>query len=161
MTYLIACILLICAALLAALPLRTTRSRIVGASAYALLAAATSLGYADTLSRPKPLKLEFAHWDADRAEVLAYQLVEGEAIYLWLRLPGLMQPRYYALPWDMRTANELMAAQQNAGPGGSYGLNLPFQRSWDRQPPKFYELPQPKLPDKMGEPPVEHPEEGA
>jgi hypothetical protein len=27
-------------------------------------------------------------------------------------------------------------------------MNLPFERSWDKNEPKFYPLPQPKLPDK-------------
>ena len=34
-------------------------------------------------------------------------------------------------------------------------MGLPSEFSWDREEPKFYALPQPKLPDKPGErPPV-------
>ena len=49
--------------------------------------------------------------------------------------------------------------------GSGVGMGLPFERSWDREDPKFYALPQPKLPDKPGErPPVtvyQAPEQGA
>ena len=66
-----------------------------------MLAITAVVAYAalsDLLSRPKPTGLEFAHGDTGEAEVLGATLKEGRGIYMWLRLPGLDQPRYYALP---------------------------------------------------------------
>jgi hypothetical protein len=91
------------------------------------------------------------------AKVIGSYLKENDGVYLWLQLPGLAEPRYYKLPWDEKVAKALQSAigENERQHGGGVGMGLPFERSWDRGEPKFYALPQPKLPDKPGErPPV-------
>jgi hypothetical protein len=84
-------------------------------------------------------------------------LKENDGMYLWLQLPGSDEPRYYKLPWDEKAAKALQGAigENERQHGSGVGMGLTFERGWDREDPKFYALPQPKLPDKPGErPPV-------
>ena len=60
--------------------------------AVALSAVVFVSGYAaltDMLSRPKPMSLAWAEGQVQAADVLGSTFIEGEAIYVWLRLPGL------------------------------------------------------------------------
>ena len=109
----------------------------------------------DLLSKPKPVDLEWWQSSAAQAEVLASRLVEDEAIYLWLQLPDLAEPRAYVLPWDRASAEQLQQAMREAEQNGSgVQMRLPFEPSLEDREPKFYALPQPALPPKdMVEPP--------
>ena len=69
----------------------------------------------DLLSRPKPTMLEFRHQSFEDFEILYTDWTEGEGIYLLLRLPGEAEPRYYALPWNIATAERLQEAIEEAG----------------------------------------------
>lgn len=119
------------------------------------------LALAELLSRPKPVRLAWFENRADEAEVLRGVIREGQAIYLWLRLPGVDEPRSYALPWDRGLAEQLQKALMEAEENGTgVKMRLPFEPSWDNREPKFYALPQPALPPKDAlDPPrwVEHP----
>ena len=59
------------------------------------------------LSKPKPMAYEWWESQVKKAEVLGVSLHEGEAIYMWLRLDGSVQPRYYVLPWRQKLAEKL------------------------------------------------------
>lgn len=108
----------------------------------------------ELLGRPKPVRLEWVERHGAEAEVLGSRIVEGQAIYLWLGIPGVAEPRAYVLPWDMKTAKELQKALEEAEKnGGQARARLPFEPSWEKREPKFYALPQPKLPDKPSSPP--------
>jgi hypothetical protein len=111
----------------------------------------------DLLSKPKPVDLEWWLSEATEAEVLASRLVEDEAIYLWLRLPDLSEPRAYVLPWDRGSAEQLQQAMREAERQGSgVQMRMPFEPSLEDREPKFYAPPQPALPPKdMVEPPPE------
>ena len=76
-------------------------------------------------------------------------LNEGRGIYVWLRLPGLDEPRYYVMPWQLETAEELQKAMREADRNRSGLLmRLPFEKSIERRAmPRFYAVPAPKLPD--------------
>lgn len=101
-------------------------------------------GLADLLGKPKPLSLEFAHRDVDEARVLSTQLREGVGIYLWLALPGVAEPRAYALPWDPALAKQLHRAGREAEQqGGGLLMRLPFRRALDDSEPMFHPQPQP------------------
>ena len=101
------------------------------------------------LSKPKPVDLEWWLSDAAEAEVLASRLVENDAIYVWLQLPGLVEPRAYALPWDRASAEQLQHAQREAeGRQSGLKMRLPFEPSLDDNEPTFYAQPQPALPPK-------------
>jgi hypothetical protein len=103
----------------------------------------------DLLSKPKPVDLEWWQGNAAEAEVLASRLVEDQAIYLWLQLPGVVEPRAYALPWNRARAEQLQQAMREAQQqGGGVRMRLPFEPSLEDRAPKFYAQPQPALPPK-------------
>lgn len=103
-------------------------------------------GFLDLLSRPRPLAVALSKGEVD---VLAAVPAEGEAIYLWLLLPGVAEPRYFVMPWDRDAAEQLQGAQREAGKEGGVRMRLPFENSLeDREPPMFYPLPQPAPPAK-------------
>jgi hypothetical protein len=87
--------------------------------------------------------------EAREATVLGNSMVEDKAIYLWLQLDGVKEPRAYELPWDRRTAEQLQtAARAAAEQQSALRMRLPFERSLDDRDPRFYALPQPALPPK-------------
>jgi hypothetical protein len=59
------------------------------------------------LSKPKPMAYEWWESQIKKAEILGVSLHEDEAIYIWLRLDGSVQPRYYFLPWRQKLAEKL------------------------------------------------------
>lgn len=109
-------------------------------------------GMTDLLSKPKPVRLEWARATTDRATVLGAQIKENAGIYLWLMMEGAAEPRYYKLPWDQELAKQLQEAMKEADKKKSgLAMNLPFEKSNDPDKPMFYALPQPKMPEKGGE----------
>ena len=106
-------------------------------------------GFAQLLALPKPVGLEWWQANAQEATVLAASLREDEAIYLWLQLKDVPEPRAYALPWHRDLAEQLQAAQREAEESQSQvQMRLPFEDSLDDLEPKFYAMPQPQLPPK-------------
>lgn len=149
------------AAALALVAVWSRRSLGVRAGAVGLLAltlAAAYVAYADLLSRPKPVALEVRRAGVAEADVLAAALREDKGIYLWLKLPGVGEPRYYVLPWDIGLAEELQNAMREAERNRSaLRMRLPFEKSLEKRPmPRFYALPQPKLPDKPYPPALDY-----
>jgi hypothetical protein len=140
--------------------------RAIIAGLFAVILGALFFGYSDMLGRPKSTRLELFRSSMPDAKVIGSYLKENDGMYLWLQLPGLNEPRYYKLPWDEKVAKALQdaIAENKRQHGSGVGMGLPFERSSDREDPKFYPLPQPKLPDKPGErPPVtvyQAPEQG-
>jgi hypothetical protein len=129
----------------------------VGALSIAVLfLPATYVSVVDLLSRPKPIALEWKRADLAEAKVIGAELREGEAIYLWLRTPGVEEPRSYVLPWNQKLAEQLHGAQREANARGTAvrarGL---FATGQDRQQPMFYAMPQPARPPK--EAPAQNP----
>ena len=103
----------------------------------------------DLLSKPKPASFEWWLAKAGEATVLGSSTVENQAIYLWLQLDGIDEPRAYRLPWDTRTAEQLQAAARAAAEQQTaLRMRLPFEKSLDNRDPRFYALPQPALPPK-------------
>jgi len=119
--------------------------------------------FAQLLSRPKPISLEWWFRQADEATVLGSSIQEGEGIYLWLQFSTLDEPRAYMLPWDRKLAEQLQAAlRESEENGGQLRMRGPFEPSLDDRDPKFYALPQPALPPKDAiDPPVHIPEQDA
>jgi hypothetical protein len=93
--------------------------------------------------------------------IIAYKLVENEAIYIWLDT-GLDAPRYYSLPWSTKTAEALQKAQgEGEGDGeqgeGEFGVHTPgLEWSWDDSEPQFWATPQPQMPPKQAQEPAPH-----
>lgn len=103
----------------------------------------------DLLSRPKPTDLEWLHRQIKQAQVLGTRMKEGEAIYVWLELEGVKEPRAYVLPWDTQLAKQMHGAKREAeSKGQPLMMGKPFQPSLEQRDKKFYAAPQPKLPPK-------------
>ena len=140
------------AAVLAAISIwshRRLMAKIAALVATALFIPMVYLSYGDLLSRPKPASLEWWHRDASEATVVGSKLREGEAIYLWIELPGTDEPRAYRLPWVQEIAKQLYGAQREAEKKGTkVQMRLPFKERTEDQEPLFYAQPQPPLPPK-------------
>lgn len=142
---------------LATIAIWAPRRFIVRAAALAAAAAFMPLAYAamtELLSRPKPVSFEWAQRAAKEGRLLGAKTVEDEAIYLFLDLPGLREPRAYVLPWRRELAEELQGAQKQAEEqGGGVVVDQPFDQrryepSLEDRPPMFYPEPPPALPEK-------------
>ena len=136
-----------------AVPAGNQVRRAIVAGFFAVILCALFFGYSDMLGRPKSTRLELVRWSMQDAKVIGSYVKENDGVYLWLKFPGSNEPRYYKLPWDEKVAKALQGAvaENERRHGGGVGVGLPSERGWDRKDPKFYALPQPKLPDKPGE----------
>ena len=102
------------------------------------------LALTELLSRPKPASIEWAQRNVPEAVVISSQMVEERAIYLWLAIEGLDQPRAYSLPWSEELAKQLHRAGRTAESEGSQvKMRQPFDRSiLQMDEPIFYANPQ-------------------
>jgi hypothetical protein len=147
------------AGVLASIGIWAPRRTWIKAGAVAVTALFLPLGYlglADLLGKPKPWALELASEDVEEARLVSAVMKEDVAIYVWLEIPGIDEPRAYALPWDEQTARELQRAQQDGEKRGE-GVRMRFnyRSTLDERTPVFYAAPQEALPPKTvpeGEP---------
>lgn len=129
------------------LPRGRVWQRATSATIFLVLIGVVYGGSIELLSRPKPLRLEWR--DAAEARVIGATMREGEAIYVWLDVPGADMPRAYALSWDLQMAQQLQnAMQEGQAKGTDVQMSMPFEPGLDDREPKFYAAPQPALPDK-------------
>lgn len=154
-------IVAVLAAVLASISIWSPRQLAMKVGAVAVACSFMPVAYAamvDLLSKPKPASFEWWLNDAAEATVLGSSFVENEAIYLWLQLDGLSEPRAYALPWDQQLAQELQDAGRAAAEQDSpLRMRMPFEPSLDDREPRFYAMPQPALPPKdVLDPPAKH-----
>jgi hypothetical protein len=105
-------------------------------------------GTVELMSRPKPVELEWR--DMAEANVVGASMREGEAIFVWLEIPGEDEPRAYQLPWDLEAAQELQGAMAEAQASGTGVVmsDASYDSGVDDREPMFYALPQPMLPAK-------------
>ena len=140
------------AAALAGITIWAPRKVWIKAGAIAVAALFVPLAFAglsDLLSKPKPVHMEWQYGDLSEATVIAATLREDVAIYLWLRIDGVDEPRAYALPWDRRDAQALQDATREAEEnGGELRMTLPFESSRDDREALFYALPREMPPAK-------------
>ena len=130
---------------------RRTWVRIAAVGVMALFVPAAYASLSDLLSRPKPVSIEWIHRNAKEATVLGSRVQEGQAIYVWLQLPGASQPRAYVLPYDVETAKQLHKAQSDAKRNGTQArMKRPFEsrKTESALKDQFFAPPQPALPDK-------------
>jgi hypothetical protein len=113
-------------------------------------------GLSEMLSRPKPVGLELTRLNLAEATVLGSRLDEDKAIYLWLGIPGVEEPRAYTLPWDQQLARQLQGAKRESEDTGvPVQMRKPFENSMDQREKVFYTAPPPPPPEKA--PPDENP----
>src|SRR5262249_4630144 len=101
----------------------------------------------DLLGRPKPVRLEWR--DLQEAEVLSSSVRENHAIYVWLQASPDSEPLSYALPWDIKMAQQLQTAMEEGEASGT-GVQMNMSRETGNAPGArlFSPLPRPPLPDK-------------
>ena len=103
--------------------------KMLAVAGVALFLPAAYAGFAQLLALPKPVALEWWQANAEEATVLASSFREDEAIYLWLQLRGLAEPRAYTLPWSRDLAEQLQAAQREASENQTPGADAPAVRA--------------------------------
>ena len=131
---------------------RTGFARLVIIGLFVLLLPVAYAAPASLLGKAKPVTLQWVNTEVPEAEVLSATMVENEAIFLTLMWQA--EPSLYKLPWDQQTAQQLQDAMKQAERNGTNPvMRLPFEPSWDRDEPRFYALPQPKMPEKPREAP--------
>lgn len=86
---------------------RRARVRFLALAVMMLFIPLVYIQFVNLLSRPKPIGFALFERSVDKAEVLSVSLDEGKAIYVWLRLEGMIEPRYYKLPWRQKVAEDL------------------------------------------------------
>ena len=125
-------------------------SKRLGAMALALaLMAVGYIGLLELLGRPKPVELAWGLEDIEEAEVLAAELHEGQAIYLWLQRDNAAEPLSYRLPWSLNQAKRLQEARRRAEASGTATrMRRPFANHSEDDEPLFYAAPQVALPPK-------------
>ena len=142
----------ILAAVLATIGIWAPRRAWIKAGAVAVAALFLPLGYLgmiDLLGKPKPWALELGGHSVEEASVVSAVMREDVAIYVWLRIPGIAEPRAYALPWSEQTARQLQAAQQKAEQDGdAVRMRMRFSDTLDDREPVFYARPREALPPK-------------
>ncbi len=140
-------------ATLASITLWSRRKRAVKVIALGLVAVLLPTGYfslVELLSRPKPMMLEWSPPTKQDSTVLASQLQEGEAIYLWVVRHDTPEPRSYVLPWDEELARELHESKRKAARDGG-AVRVRMQQAQQRIEGKrmFYVEPQRAPPAKQ------------
>jgi len=119
--------------LLAGIAIRAPCATAVRLAAVGLLGLLVALGYTaflELLARPKPIGLEWTLRHVTEATVLGASFDEGEAIYLWLGVDSLPEPRYYVLPWHARLATALQEKTQQAlARDARVRIDRPFNRA--------------------------------
>ena len=106
-----------------------TRVRILAVVVTTLFIPIAYVQLVEMLSKPKPMSFEWYERAREKGQVLGVSLYEKESIYLWLRLPGSFEPRYYKVPWNLRLADKLQKAVTKAARGNStVVLEDPFSK---------------------------------
>lgn len=95
-------------------PLAGSRWPAATLSALAAIYGGLYLAGTELLARPKPIGMElFARGSGD-AEILATAVDPGNAVYMWLLLPGGTEPRAYVLPWSDRAMEAVQRVRDEA-----------------------------------------------
>ena len=137
---------------LAGLTIWSRRLLVPKIGAIALAMGLLGTGYVTTvelLGRPKPIDAEWFGANLAEARVIAAEMHEDEAIYVWLAIEGEETPRSYALPWSDEAAQQLSGAMEEAEQDGSdVQMRDPFDGDPDDADPLFYAAPEVALPPK-------------
>jgi hypothetical protein len=121
-------------------------------AAIALTGGLFAVGYGtmvELLGRPKPMGVDWFGPDLADAQVLAAEMHEDEAIYLWLAVEGEQTPVSYVMPWSQEAAEQLHGAMEQAEEeGGEVQMRDRYDATLDDQEPMFYAAPETALPPK-------------
>lgn len=129
------------------LPRGVVWQRAASAGLFAALIALVYGGGIEFLGQPKPIRLEWRN--TQEAELVGATMVEDQAIYVWLQFDGNPEPRAYALPWDLKAAQQLQQAMQEAEANGTgVRMKLSPGETMDGGEARFWAKPQAPMPDK-------------
>ncbi len=133
---------------------RPTRVRVLAVVVATLFIPVVYFEMVEMLSKPKPMSFEWYERNTDKAILLSISLDEGNAIYLWLRIDGSLEPRNYKIPWNLRLAEKLEDAYEDAVKRNStIVLRKPFwRRSLDEWGDLNVEITPPPLPPQKRPP---------
>ena len=95
------------------------------------------------LGHPRPMSLS----GVQGGEVIAYELREGSAIYVWLRAD---EPVAYAIPWSLKAAKRLVQAAREAERNGTGVILQKRGKDGPEADYVFHAAPIPTLPPKDG-----------
>ncbi len=153
------------AALLASIAIwapRKTPIRVLALVAMTLFMPLVYIQFVGLLSKPKPVEWAWLERDVDRAQVLSVSFDEGKTIYIWLRLNGMIAPRFYSLPWRQQFAEDLEEAMVQASRlRSTVIITTPFSKRALEQrggvtveiiPPALPPIKQPTLPPRVYNP---------
>ena len=93
---------------------RKTWVRFAAVAAVTVLLPLAYVQLMEMLSRPKPMAFAWFEREREKAIVLGVDFEEGERIYLWLRLAGETEPRYFSIPWNPRFAEQIQDGLEDA-----------------------------------------------
>jgi hypothetical protein len=96
---------------------RRLAMKLLAVAGVTLFLPAAYAGFAQLLALPKPVALEWWQARTEEATVLAASLREDEAIYLWLQLKDVSEPRAYELPWHLSFAAPPAKGSGHVGSG--------------------------------------------
>jgi hypothetical protein len=135
---------------------RPTRVRMLALGTAVLFLPLVYLQILEVLSKPKPVSFEWYQHQTDGVELVSTSFDEGRAIYLWLRLDGEAAPRSYVMPWNVRLAEKLEDAVEEAVRRNStVRLKKPFyRRSFEEWGDLNVEIIPPPMPPQK-QPPTE------
>ena len=136
---------------------RPTRVRVAALIITLLFLPVAYVQFIEMLSKSKPMSFEWYQRNQDKAELLGISFDEGQSIYLWLRLAGSLEPRSYSVPWNMKLAERLEdAVDDAASKNSSIVIAKPFERrsikEWGSM--RIEILPPPLPPQKRPHPPA-------
>ncbi len=134
---------------------RPTRVRIIAVVITALFLPVVYVQSIEMLSKPKPASFEWYERNADQAQLLGVSLHEGISIYLWLRLDSALEPRSYVVPWNVKLAEKLEDAVDEAiRRNSTIVIKRPFfRRSFEEMGDLNIEIIPPPLPPQKRAPP--------
>lgn len=141
---------------------RETTVRVLALAVMTLFAPLVYVQMTGLLAKPKPVAFAWLERDVERAELLSVSFDEGKAIYVWLRLDGMIEPRFYSLPWRQQMAEDMEdAVEQASRTGSKLIVSNPFSKpsleegggvSIEIIPPAMPPFKKPTIPPKVYNP---------
>ena len=120
---------------------RGTMFRGLSVLAFFIAAPVVGLSAAAGLGWSVPIIPYVTAGGGDDYRVLGVKMVQNVAIFALLDT-GQSEPRYYRMPWDQETADELQDMLDNPNNPG-IAVTIPYEFSFDRNAAQFWPLPQP------------------
>ncbi len=126
------------------------RTRLTAATVSGVFFLLIFIGFQSMMGLPKLISTEWLV-SADEVTVVSYKIHEKKTIFLWLSIPGKIEPRNYQMPYDAQIAKQLRRQSHQANRTKSkLKMKNPFERREGtlNQEKMFYPEPQKPNPTK-------------